>query len=457
MLWGVPWEYLLIASCVFFLALTSHWLAVLLISLLNVVISRTWSKEYGAIVGKTELRFWTNWIIKTGMFWLGYTLLFLPPNWTDVLDHIVPIPFMICLFFFANAVFNTLTDMVKFNFRKLEHMDEDAIRRNNTKSVGYCEALRVCKYIVFIILFLICFLIEQIDLISFLQNSTLLGLMLVFALQPWLRNVIGGLILFADEKFVMGDSIRVANLQGQVESIELRSTTIIRGDNSKCIIPNARIMEQPVANMSLKAFQLLRFNVFVREDTPPENLRNLLRDIQNLLLTLHPAIVSSENHQENTSNNNKRRVYDDNANGLEAADKSGLDDDAEGKQQKMNSDADLPQASSRIVDFNHESIVALTNPFEILVQVYIKHNRNQPDLNREGLGILRSEIMLAVSNAMIRCNVKARESGVSNNSNHQNTAKNINRYGQLESLTDTYADSDAVTMTTAYFMSDVVY
>jgi small-conductance mechanosensitive channel len=84
-------------------------------------------------------------------------------------------------------------------------------------------------------------------LITALSISTVA---VAFGFQDLLRSFVGGLLAVVERPFSLGDRIKIRDLEGKVERIELR-TTVIRGDNGDRItVPNALILSDPVINRS---------------------------------------------------------------------------------------------------------------------------------------------------------------------------------------------------------------
>jgi small-conductance mechanosensitive channel len=171
---------------------------------------------------------WTVHLARWGLVWAGYTTLQLPLNWTAVLNYIFPIPFIISLFFWTNALGDAIA--------AIGQAELEGSSGGNTKAVGFVEIVRVGKYVAFIIVLFIAVVIFGGNVVAFLNDAKLFGLIVVFALQPWLKNLVGGMTIFYDEKYVLGDEIKYAGAQGIVKNITLRVTRIERADNSVAII-----------------------------------------------------------------------------------------------------------------------------------------------------------------------------------------------------------------------------
>lgn len=71
-----------------------------------------------------------------------------------------------------------------------------------------------------------------------------------FGFQDLLRSVVGGVLVMFERPFALGDRIKIREIEGKVERIDLR-TTIVRADSGDRIsIPNALMFSDPVTNRS---------------------------------------------------------------------------------------------------------------------------------------------------------------------------------------------------------------
>lgn len=217
----------------------------------------------------------------------------LPANWTVVLDRIVPLPFVFCLFFFVDAAAETASAIGKIEFnRGITSRDASVSSEFSTRATGFSEMLRVIKYVSFILVFFVLILVEGGNVVVFLNDAKLLGLIVAFAFQPWLKNIAGGMSLFYDRKYVLGNEIRFAGLDGVVKDMTLRSTTLERDDNSLCFVPNGRLLEQPVVNFSRRKQDVVQIRIKLDTTTPPDKIRTLIREVDISLQTLNTDLTS---------------------------------------------------------------------------------------------------------------------------------------------------------------------
>jgi MscS family membrane protein len=86
--------------------------------------------------------------------------------------------------------------------------------------------------------------------------STLLGTLgiggIAFALaaQDTIKNIFGGITIFIDRTFKIGDIINVNGVEGTVEDIGIRSTRIRAYDKRIIIIPNYKLTDALITNIS---------------------------------------------------------------------------------------------------------------------------------------------------------------------------------------------------------------
>lgn len=174
-----------------------------------------------------------------------------------------------------------------------EEKKQEELERYNTARSVHEEGLRVLRYIAFLITILIGLgATNSVNVVDLLQSGTVVGLALVFALQPWLRNMIGGVFIFADLKFKINDKIKVINQTGVVEDVTLRFTRLRRPDNVHVFIPNSRVLEQAVCNYSRRSTRIIQIKLQVSRTTSVKQLRSAIKSLELQIPNLHPDLMS---------------------------------------------------------------------------------------------------------------------------------------------------------------------
>lgn len=73
---------------------------------------------------------------------------------------------------------------------------------------------------------------------------------LSLALQDVLRSFVAGVYLLVERPFVIGDRVRVRDVEGTVEGIDLRTTAVRTAEGERVLVPNATVFGEIVTNRS---------------------------------------------------------------------------------------------------------------------------------------------------------------------------------------------------------------
>src|SRR5260370_40874102 len=76
------------------------------------------------------------------------------------------------------------------------------------------------------------------------------GLAVGLAAQDTLANLFGAMAVFADKPFRVGDQIKVADSEGLVESVGIRSTRLRSPEGHLVAIPNKTVGNSSIINMT---------------------------------------------------------------------------------------------------------------------------------------------------------------------------------------------------------------
>lgn len=106
---------------------------------------------------------------------------------------------------------------------------------------------------------------------------------LALAAKESIENLICSFIIFFDKPFRVGDTVKVDAYQGAVEKIGLRSTRIRTQDKTFVTVPNKKMVDSILDNISLRTQQRVVIRLEVAGDTVAEKLLKVLQDIKQLL------------------------------------------------------------------------------------------------------------------------------------------------------------------------------
>jgi len=128
---------------------------------------------------------------------------------------------------------------------------------------------------IFIIAVSILFIADNIlemDLTTVLAAAGVGGLAVALAAQETVANFFGSVNIFADRPFQVGDRVRVGNFDGPVEDVGFRSTRIRTLDGHLITVPNSKISNEMVENISRRPFIKRVANITVTYDTQPDKV-----------------------------------------------------------------------------------------------------------------------------------------------------------------------------------------
>ena len=129
--------------------------------------------------------------------------------------------------------------------------------------------------------------------LGLLAGASVAGLAVGLAAQPTLENLIGGMTLFADKPFQVGDYVRFGTDDGTVEEIGARSTRIRKLDGTQLTVPNSDIVQDRIANVTKRDNALFLHTVGVRYETTMEQVAALVERIRDGLRE-HPKVEVDE-------------------------------------------------------------------------------------------------------------------------------------------------------------------
>jgi len=109
------------------------------------------------------------------------------------------------------------------------------------------------------------------------------GLAFAFAAKEMLANMIGGATILADRPFKLKDVIRIENREGEVAEIGLRSTRIKTVEGTELIVPNAKMTDSIVENITSVNRRRVLFMLGVVYNTSNAKLDKALQITEEIL------------------------------------------------------------------------------------------------------------------------------------------------------------------------------
>lgn len=124
-------------------------------------------------------------------------------------------------------------------------------------------------------------LVWNVDITPLLASAGVLGVVIGFAAQDAIANFVGGVALYFDDTYKIGDFIVLeSGEKGSVSDIGIRSTTLLTPDRVMITIPNAVLNSAQVRNESApKRHKRVRIPIEVEYGSDTETVEGILRGI----------------------------------------------------------------------------------------------------------------------------------------------------------------------------------
>ena len=211
--------------------------------------------------------------------YLAILLIRKPLGINDWINNKIDVLFKISIIILtANGIANSLTTNNK-SVNKLKERMNPEVEDSMFKFI--LKGIRVIIYVIagFIV----------ITELGFNLNGLVAGLgigsvVITLAAQDTAKNLFGGLVIFLDKPFIVGDWIEIEKYEGTVEDITFRSTRVRTFENSVVNIPNAVIANDSIINWSRMEKRRNKVNLCLEIDTPLEKVQIVQQRIKKMLI-----------------------------------------------------------------------------------------------------------------------------------------------------------------------------
>jgi len=123
----------------------------------------------------------------------------------------------------------------------------------------------------------------DVDVSSLVTGLGLGGLAFALAAQDTVRNMLGGVTIFADKPFEVGDWVVVDGIEGTVETVGFRSTRVRTFYNSLVSVPNGNLMDAGIDNMGRRRWRRYKTTLGVGYHTTPDQMQAFVEGIRAII------------------------------------------------------------------------------------------------------------------------------------------------------------------------------
>lgn len=178
-----------------------------------------------------------------------------------------------------------------------EHMLLPRMDKKNVPNKTVVQGLgNIARIVLSALLLIVLFMFfsgsGHLDLTTILAGS---GLGLAVAAQPIIANYFGGLILYVEGNFKVGDWVHFTekNIEGFIESIGPRSSAIRTFDRRLLYVPNAWFSSESIVNASRMTHRRIWHKIVLGWVTKLEVLDKIVQDIR-IMVNNHPGIDKTQ-------------------------------------------------------------------------------------------------------------------------------------------------------------------
>ncbi|MCW8914602.1 MAG: mechanosensitive ion channel family protein [Magnetovibrio sp.] len=118
-----------------------------------------------------------------------------------------------------------------------------------------------------------------------LAGLGLFGVAVALGAQDLFKNLIAGILIIAERRFNKGDWVRVDGVvEGTVEQIGFRSTTVRRFDKAPVFVPNTNFADNAVTNFSAMTHRRIYWHIGVKYGSSVDQLKSIRDGIEAYVL-----------------------------------------------------------------------------------------------------------------------------------------------------------------------------
>jgi len=114
------------------------------------------------------------------------------------------------------------------------------------------------------------------------------GLVIGFALQDSLKSFVAGWMILLYHAYDVGDYVQVSGAEGRVRKMTLNSTKIATPDNTIKLVPNRKIWDETIVNLTASRARRVELEVTCGSDNDIDRVENCIRE----LLSEHPKVLN---------------------------------------------------------------------------------------------------------------------------------------------------------------------
>ena len=169
--------------------------------------------------------------------------------------------------------------------------------KNSKLDINVIRAIqKVSSGLIWVVAIITMLTMVGIDVAAMLTTLGIGGIAFALAAQDTIKNMFGGVTIFMDKPFKLGERIKVAGFDGMVEDIGMRSTRIRTLEGRLVTIPNYKIVDSEIENVTAEEARKITLNLGLTYDTTPEAMQEAidwLKELPTQINTIKTDVIVS--------------------------------------------------------------------------------------------------------------------------------------------------------------------
>lgn len=226
-----------------------------------------------------------SWLLLLIVGYVAFSYLEYPVNWQDdpekrfSVESVVHVLYKVVLLISITWIFLRLVDF--FGLILVHRASKTESRVDDQLVPFFRDGL---KFVVIVMSFFVMLgSVFEVNIVTLIGGLGIGGLAVALAAKETLENLLGSFTIFLDKPFIIGDQVKIGTVSGHVETIGLRSTRIRTLEKSIVTVPNKKMVDVELENITERSFWRIKFSIGLLYSTKTEDLSNIISQIKKTL------------------------------------------------------------------------------------------------------------------------------------------------------------------------------
>jgi len=158
-------------------------------------------------------------------------------------------------------------------------LDRQRVRHEAAGDPGFHGSIGIVIFVAQLVIFAVAILLALdnlgVNITALVAGLGIGGIAIALAVQTLLGDLIASLSITLDKPFMVGDVLKLDDIEGRVERIGVKSTHLRSVSGEQVILTNADLLRSRIRNLGRMSEQRALFSISISYDTPPEKVEDV--------------------------------------------------------------------------------------------------------------------------------------------------------------------------------------